>query len=927
MNRKLLLPLLALFLLALAAVTAAVSLDNTLRLSRLARLHDMEGLRGALLPSTSPDRAGLAAAGVRTEDKRLLTAESVEERVRDCSGCHHAPSVSERIAGIEALFARYGEGLPREPAKKLLTELEDVSRLARARMEALSAQNGRRAEALRSLIHASLALGLLLGVLAALRLSMVFARPVDFLREATRRISSGRLPEGLPHGAGRGGRDELAAEFDAMMEALGESLSRMEEKLARRTRSERFVSSLLAGIRDPLSVLDGNFVFARLNADYAALKGLPAGELLGKPCYRVLHGRDGVCPGCVAEKAFRSKDPCREERRIADPEGSERWMDIYYYPVIGQGGEVTHVIQCFRDVTERKRTEEGLRKSAERYALAARGANEGLWDWDLRRMRVYYSPRWKSMLGFDEKDIGDSPEEWFRRVHPRDREHLEAKLEAHLAGKATQFECEYRVLHRDSTYRWVLSRGLAVRDRQGEAVRIAGSQTDVTERKMAEEQLVHDAFHDTLTGLPNRALFINRLEHGLMSGFRGSADLFAVLFLDLDRFKVINDSLGHSAGDKLLEAVSQRLQGCLRQGDTVARFGGDEFAILLEKLKDKEEALNITGRIQEEISRPFALRSHEVFVTASIGLAFSSVGYTRADDILRDADIAMYRAKGRGRACHVIFDTRMHADAMAHLTLETELRRATENREFVLHYQPVLDLASETIVGFEALLRWEHPKRGLVMPQEFIPLAEETGLIMDIGAWVLREACRQLAHWQKLFPMKPPLSISANISSRQFSQSSFLDLVSDVLAETGLDPRVLSLELTESVLMENAESAATMLNRLRHMGVGVHIDDFGTGYSSLSYIHRFPITALKIDRSFVRDMNGNQENLQIVKSIIFLAHNLRLDVIVEGLEQPEQVARFKRLRCRYGQGFVIAEPMEAGALERWLETRQKTHAL
>jgi len=436
---------------------------------------------------------------------------------------------------------------------------------------------------------------------------------------------------------------------------------------------------------------------------------------------------------------------------------------------------------------------------------------------------------------------------------------------------------------------------------------------EVGVRQRAEEQLVYSAFHDTLTGLPNRAFFIERLESAIELAKQCEGYLFAVLFLDLDRFKVVNDSLGHMVGDQLLLSITSRIKTCLRSGDTVARLGGDEFTILLEDIKDVSEAKRVASRIQEQLRLPFKLSGNEVFTTASIGIALSVADYNRPEQILRDADMAMYRAKTRGKARYEVFDIAMHSSAMALLHLETDLRRAIERQEFRLHYQPIISLDSGMISGFEALVRWQHPERGLVSPAEFIPMAEETGLIVAIGSWVICEACRQMHVWQVQFPADLPLAISVNISGKQFSQPDLSEQIERILQETNLDPRSLKLEITESAIVENAEAATVMLARLRQLGIQLYMDDFGTGYSSLSYLHRFPTDMLKIDRSFVSRMSFDNENAEIVRTIVTLAHNLGMSVTAEGVETAEQLALLKALKCEYGQGYFFSKPMDSEA--------------
>jgi diguanylate cyclase (GGDEF)-like protein len=423
-----------------------------------------------------------------------------------------------------------------------------------------------------------------------------------------------------------------------------------------------------------------------------------------------------------------------------------------------------------------------------------------------------------------------------------------------------------------------------------------------------KEHFRHAAFHDSLTGLPNRAMFTELLKAEIESSSHRDAHMFAVLFLDLDRFKNINDSLGHTHGDLLLVAFAERLERTLRPVDTLARFGGDEFAILITGMADATDAVRIAQRIQEELSEPFVLDKNSAFATASIGIALSSSGYDRPEDILRDADIAMYRAKENGKARYEMFDHGMHARAVSRLQLESDLRQAIENKEFCVYYQPIVSLETGRLAGFEALVRWNHPRRGLVSPADFIPVAEETGLIVPIGQWVLNEACVHVRQWQLDSPSHRALSLSVNLSARQVAQPDLLDRIKEALAASKLNPHCLKLEITESVVMENAEAAVLMFKQLRSLGVQLSIDDFGTGYSSLSYLHRFPLNYLKIDRSFVTRLTTDNDNA-IVRTISTLARNLGMEVIAEGIETEEQHQQLKMLGCEYGQGFLFSRPV------------------
>jgi diguanylate cyclase (GGDEF)-like protein/PAS domain S-box-containing protein len=557
-----------------------------------------------------------------------------------------------------------------------------------------------------------------------------------------------------------------------------------------------------------------------------------------------------------------------------------------------------------------RHAQEALKESEERYALAARGSNDGLWDWNLSANVVHFSPRWKAMLGDQEGEIGDRPEEWFERIHDADRERVKEEIAAHQKGLTPHFESEHRVLHKDGSFRWMLSRGVAVHDGSGNALRMAGSQTDITEGKVS----------DPLTGLPNRLLFIDRVGRLIKQTKRHKDQLFAVLFLDLDGFKMINDSMGHLIGDQLLLGVANRLEKCLRSTDTVARLGepftvarlgGDEFTVLLDDIQDPSDAKRAADRIMKSLAAPFILAGKEVFTSVSIGIALSNSDYEQPEEILRDADTAMYRAKSLGKARYEMFDADMRASVMARLQLETDLRRALERGEFRNFYQPIVALVSGEIAGFEALSRWQHPTRGLLGPNEFIPVAEETGLIRELGWWNLREACRQISEWRASSVAHRHLTISVNLSAKQFLQPNLVEDIRQLLLELALPPEALKLEITESTVMADPSGAVEMLQQIKSLGIRLAIDDFGTGYSSLSYLHRFPLDTLKIDRSFISTMCEGGEGMEIARTILPMATNLRLDVVAEGVETVQQVALLTKLQCKYAQGYYFSRPLSA----------------
>ncbi len=540
-----------------------------------------------------------------------------------------------------------------------------------------------------------------------------------------------------------------------------------------------------------------------------------------------------------------------------------------------------------------------LSQSEERYALALSGSNDGLYDWDISRNRIYFSERLTTMFGCDPDQMGPAVEALTDRIHPEDSERVKARLVSHLKGDEPYFEDEFRIRHEDGTYLWVLTRGASTRDTHGRAARMAGSITDMTRRGV----------FDPLTGLPNRRLFLDRLKRVTVQRPRSESDKegFSVLFLDLDNFKAINDTLGHKTGDDLLKEVASRLQTCVRASDTVARLGGDEFVVLLEKVRVPVGVQITLDRIVEKLSQPYVLDGRELYVAPSIGVVIDTEHYRDPDELLRDADTAMYSAKESDKVT-VIFDVAMRERLRERLELERQLRTALEQEEFMLHFQSIVSLVDGRTEGFEALVRWDHPTRGLLQPDDFIPVMEETGLTVPLGQWVMREACLQMMRRYENVRAEDMPYVSVNLSGKHLGQEDLVAGIEQLLLETGFSGNRLRLEFTETAIIENPRRAASALGQLKLLGVQILMDDFGTGHSSLSYLQNLPIDTLKIDRSFIARMTTEPDGAELVQTIIRMAQNLGLKVVAEGIETPDQVALLQGMACGAAQGYLFARP-------------------
>lgn len=579
-------------------------------------------------------------------------------------------------------------------------------------------------------------------------------------------------------------------------------------------------------------------------------------------------------------------------------------------------GELVNWFNSFLDnLAAQQASEAALRESERRYELVVNASHEGLWDWNLKTNSLYLSPRFLTLIGLDSSVdfINDRTESWFDLIHPDDLEMVQQEVDQHICGNSPHFECEYRLQHNDGSYLWVLSHGLAERDSTNQAIRMAGSLSDISDRKEAEHQLRHDAFHDNLTGLSNRSWFVSHLEKKLDYISRHGEDDFAVLFLDLDQFKLTNDILGHAAGDQLLIQVAGRLQDCLRSSDLLARLGGDEFVILLEH-SDDFHYINVADRILEALSRPFKINDQEVMSGASIGITLSMSGYTDPDEMLRDADIAMYQAKLSGKQRYMLFDENMRKLLLTRISLEQDLKDALATNQLELYYQPIISLADGRLAGCEALLRWQHKTKGMISPDEFIAVAETSNLINSLGQWVLETACQQLQVWRQL-PGLENFRLSINLSARQFHDDQFLNNLPQTLAEFDINCADLAFEITETAIIRDTKLAARVIGEFKSMGIKVHLDDFGTGYSSLSHLSDFPIDQIKIDRSFVMQCIEQKKHDRVVRGILNMAQELGINCTAEGIETREQLQLLKDNGCEYGQGYLFAKPMPAPEME------------
>jgi diguanylate cyclase (GGDEF)-like protein/PAS domain S-box-containing protein len=740
----------------------------------------------------------------------------------------------------------------------------------------------------------------------------------------------------IPRTLGRNERTALAnigSLAVARVEALRDSLAREapvpapavdrfdEESRRRRAAEERyeqerqFVDAVLDNLTGAFYLVSSDGVILRWNAALASAIGYSDAEIGSMTPMDFISANDREAVAEGMRQVFEQGRDLTLEAEVVDRAGNVRPYLLSGRPV-SLGGRI-YMIGIARDITMRKRTEQQMVRAKERLDLALASSNLALWDWDLKNNRVYFSENWAVQLGDAPREStfsGDEVQSW---NHAEDREVFAAAIGNAVKGVSEEFDCEYRVPNAAGEWVWVHSRGKVThRDAAGQALRMTGTCTNIAKRKMAEERAEFLATRDALTSLPNRVLLHDRLEQGVANAARHHTG-FAFMFIDLDRFKTINDSLGHHVGDELLKGVASRLTACVRASDTVARLGGDEFAVILENLRDNDDegAQEVAEKMIASMAAPMLVEGQTLTTSCSIGISIFPTDGRDSATLMKNADVAMYYAKEKGRNNYQFFSADMNTRAQERLSVENYLRLALRRNELVLHYQPRVSLVSGELVGVEALIRWQHPRRGLLGPDKFIEVAEDSGLIVPIGEWVLEAACKQVKAWHER--VKPGLRVSVNLSVGQVVNGERLfRAVEGALERAGIEPGTLELELTESHLMQNIEEKAALLNRLGDLGVGVAIDDFGTGYSSLSYLKQLPVDAIKIDSSFVRDIGIDPNDEAIIKAILAMAHSLRLSVVAEGVETEHQFRALKALGCDEFQGFYEAPALSPIAFEK-----------
>ena len=706
-------------------------------------------------------------------------------------------------------------------------------------------------------------------------------------------------------------RGELDAAMRTLTALLQRAQARQAEGEAARAdrrrlaaRAARKLARTLDKSRIPVLELTGELSVLRGNAAAAALCGVPPERLAG-PLFALLEPLEAEALAEKWKKKLARGEPVARALACTATGGRTLACDFVCLPRLSRDGSLRRVTLVVRDQTITVEKQEALREGEERLSLALAGTTDVIWDWDLRANRLHLSQRWRELLGTGV--LTGSPSDWLERIHPDDAAPLRAALAAHFEGRTQYLEHEHRIRHADGEWRYIAVRGAARRDASGAAVRVAGLMSDVTRHRLMIDRMAHDARHDALTGLPNRTLFLDLLRHSFYRTRRHEDYRFGVLFIDIDRFKMVNDAFGHEAGDQLLIAIARRLESCLREGDTLARHGGDEFTMWLDDVRGPTDAVRVAERVHEVMREPFEVAGQKIQSSASIGIAVGSSGYKQAEEVLRDADVAMYRAKALGKAHTAVFARDQVDPQPPYMQLETDLRSALLRNEMRIHYMPIVDTATGRVSALEALARWDHPRLGLVPPSKFLAMAVESGLIVSIDQWVLQTAARQLHDWRRELSSAKKLTLSVNFSKKLLEQQDLGAQIERVLRESQLQPADLNLDINESMLAP--DNGSPMLEELHQRGLKLHMDDFGTGQAWLRHLHKAEVDSIKIDRSFVAA--AADRDRQVLGRMVSIARDMGKTVIAEGVETAEQARLVREVGCSLAQGFFFSPPLDA----------------
>ncbi|MDJ0725183.1 MAG: EAL domain-containing protein [Prochloraceae cyanobacterium] len=742
--------------------------------------------------------------------------------------------------------------------------------------------------------------GLILLSLLAKHLYQSISTPLEELKQAALEVEQGNL------------NYQLDIQTENEFKSVALAFKQMTRGLKNSTVSKFYLDKIVGSIIDSLIVVDLEGKIQKVNQATCNLLGYSEQELLGLNLEKIIEESSLSFPDLKQQGYLENK-----ETKYLTKQGITIPIILSSSFIENKSNQPCGIVCIAKDIRERYKVEQRLKASEERYALAASASNDGLWDWNLNTNEIYYSERWKELLGYQKSEIKATPEEWFKRV---DSKYLSILKDA-LENETTNFKITYPIAHKDGQDRWMMCQGIKVKDFMGKVYRIVGSQTDITADRVAKQQLYYTARHDSLTGLVNRYVFESELEKLLETAKTASDSLFSIILIDLNGFKMVNESLGYDTGDRLLIEVSKIIQSCLRQEDILARFRGDEFAVLLPKINHLDRVSEIVNRIEKQLSSPIFIQGKEFTVSASMAIVSSKNNYQKMGDMLHDADAAMYRAKAKNKGYQIVFEGSLSREDLNRLDLEKDLRKAIANDELEVFYLPIFDLKSNKITGFEALLRWNHPEKGEISPGVFIPIAEKSDLIVLIGNWVLEKVATQIGIWLDKYIIARDMFVSVNISVLQFKESDGSDFIyklKNIIARTGIQPKFLQLEITESSMMENIEETLPLLTRIKDLGIKIGLDDFGTGYSSLSSLRNLPIDGLKIDNSFLTHLGKQPHKLELIKTIINIANTLNIHLIVEGIETKDQLSILKEFNCKYGQGYLFSHPVNAREAENMI---------